>query len=196
MFYASLFYQRLFESGQVQIQLPEDLPTDFYLLTLHRAENTNNPKRLTEIVMALNNLREYSGVFPMHPRTRKALSALGLQLASHVRTIEPVGFLEMLALENRCRFVVTDSGGVQKEAFFFGKPCITLRDQTEWVETVQAGWNTIVGADSKRIRQAFRSIEVPKEYPSFYGEGDCGAKILTTLMEDECNLSSIGDSSN
>jgi UDP-GlcNAc3NAcA epimerase len=179
---ASLFYRRLIEQEGANRRLPDRLPEDFYLLTLHRAENTDEPARLKAIVDALNDLPEYSGVFPMHPRTRKALTAQGLRLAPHIRTIEPVGFLEMLALESRCRFVVTDSGGVQKEAFFFGKPCITLRDQTEWVETVQSGWNTLVGADPQRIRSAFEHVQVPTEKPQLYGDGDSGSRILSVIM--------------
>jgi len=182
MFDASLFYRRLIEQGGVESQLPGGLPADFYLLTLHRPENTDDPARLKAIVETLNGLNGHFGVFPLHPRTRKAVAAQGLRLAPHIRAIEPVGFLEMLALESRCRFIVTDSGGVQKEAFFFGKPCITLRDQTEWVETVQSGWNTLTGADPERIRQAFERLRIPAERPAFYGDGDSGSKILFIIM--------------
>ncbi|HJX41808.1 MAG TPA: UDP-N-acetylglucosamine 2-epimerase (non-hydrolyzing) [Anaerolineales bacterium] len=181
MFDASLYYRRLIAEGGVELRLPPGLPADFYLLTLHRAENTDDPARLQAIVEALNGMDGHSAVFPVHPRTRKMLAAQGLSLAQHIRAIEPVGYLEMLALENRCRFVVTDSGGVQKEAFFFGKPCITLRDQTEWVETVQSGWNTLAGADPARIRGAFLDVRAPAQRPAFYGDGDSGSKILSIL---------------
>jgi UDP-GlcNAc3NAcA epimerase len=181
MFDACLYYRRLIEEGRAELRLPSGLPADFYLLTLHRAENTDDPARLRAIVQTLNDLDGYPGVFPVHPRTRKVLASQGLRLAAHVRVIEPVGYLEMLALEGRCRFVVTDSGGVQKEAFFFGKPCITLRDQTEWVETVGSGWNTLTGADPARIRRAFQGLQVPAERPAFYGDGAAGAKILSIL---------------
>ncbi len=181
MFDASLYYRRLIDEGGAELRLPPGLPADFYLLTLHRAENTDDPARLRAIVEALNGLDGHPGVFPVHPRTRKMLAAQGLRLAPHIRAIEPVGYLEMLALEGRCRFVVTDSGGVQKEAFFFGKPCITLRDQTEWVETVRSGWNTLTGADPARIRGAFHSVRAPGERPAFYGDGDSGSRIFSIL---------------
>jgi UDP-N-acetylglucosamine 2-epimerase len=182
MYDASLFYRRLIEQGGAETRLPGGLPADFYLLTLHRAENTDDPARLRAIVESLNGLKGHSGVFPIHPRTRQALAGQGLALGPHIRTIEPVGFLEMLALESRCRFIVTDSGGVQKEAFFFQKPCITLRDQTEWVETVQSGWNTLAGADPARIRRAFQGLRVPAGRPAFFGNGDSGSKILSILV--------------
>jgi UDP-GlcNAc3NAcA epimerase len=182
MYDASLYYRRMVKEGAAKLQLPAGLPADFYLLTLHRAENTDDPARLRAIVEALNALDGQPGVFPVHPRTRKMLTVQGMRLASHIRLIEPVGYLEMLALEDRCRFVVTDSGGVQKEAFFFGKPCITLRERTEWVETVQSGWNTLAGADPLRIRSAFQNLRVPSKQPAFYGDGDAGSKILTTLL--------------
>jgi UDP-GlcNAc3NAcA epimerase len=178
---ASLYYRALIEEGRVELTLPPGLPADFYLLTVHRAENTDDPARLRAIVDTLNNLTGHPGVFPMHPRTRKMLTGQGLRLASHILAIEPVGFLEMLGLESRCRFIVTDSGGVQKEALFLGKPCITLRDQTEWVGTVQAGWNTLVGADPQKIRLAFEQLRVPGERPAFYGSGDAGSKILSLI---------------
>ncbi len=147
MYDASLFYRTMLE-GMLAEQ--RSLPSaNFYLLTLHRAENTDNPERLAAIVEALNSLDNFKGVFPIHPRTRKALQRQGQKLKAHIKVVEPVGFLEMLRLEEACDFVVTDSGGLQKEAYFFAKPCITLRDQTEWVETVEAGWNVIVGADKE-----------------------------------------------
>jgi UDP-GlcNAc3NAcA epimerase len=183
MFDASLYYRRLIEQGRVESRLPSGIPEDFYLLTLHRPENTDDPARLQAIVEALNSLNRHFGVFPVHPRTRKMLLAHGLALAPHIQVIGPVGFLEMIALESRCRFIVTDSGGVQKEAFFFAKPCITLRDQTEWVETVQSGWNTLAGADPARIRRAFESVHVPSERPAFYGDGESGSRILSILMK-------------
>jgi UDP-GlcNAc3NAcA epimerase len=182
MFDAALFYRGLLEQGDAESRLPAGLPDDFYLLTLHRPENTDDPRRLRTIIEALNGLEGFRGVFPVHPRTRKAFAAQGLRLAPHLRAIEPVGYLEMLELERCCRFIVTDSGGVQKEAFFFGKPCITLRDQTEWIETVQSGWNTLVVAEAAKIRQAFEHLHIPSEQPAYYGDGNCGSRILSILM--------------
>ena len=179
---AFLYYRRLVEEDGMGNRLPRGIPEDFYLLTLHRAENTDDPARLKAIIDALNGLKGQFGVFSIHPRTRKMLSAQGLVLAPHIRAIEPVGYLEMLALESRCRFIVTDSGGMQKEAFFFAKPCITLRDRTEWIETVQSGWNTLTGADPEKIRHAFESVRLPTERPGFYGDGETGSRILSILL--------------
>jgi UDP-GlcNAc3NAcA epimerase len=181
MYDASLFYRKLLAKGEEKAQLTFTVPKDFYLLTLHRAENTNDPERLRSIVTALNGLSDHLGIFPAHPRTRKALHDAGLRFGRHILMTEPIGFFEMLHLEERCRFIVTDSGGVQKEAIFFGKPCITLRDQTEWVETVESGWNTLVGADADKIRQAFGNLRVPPTKPSFYGKGDSGIKMLEII---------------
>jgi UDP-GlcNAc3NAcA epimerase len=179
MYDASLFYRNMLAE---QRSVPSD---KFYLLTLHRAENTDNPERLAAIVEALNSLDNFKGVFPIHPRTRKALTKQGLELKPHVKLIEPVGFLEMLCLEEACEFIVTDSGGLQKEAYFFAKPCITLRDQTEWVETVKAGWNVIVGADKEKILNAFNDLKSnsrPAYSPSFYGNGLAGTKIVEKII--------------
>lgn len=179
MYDASLFYRSMVAE---QRSVP---PDNFYLLTLHRAENTDNPERLTAIVEALNSLDNFKGVFPIHPRTCKALEREGLRLKAHIKVIEPVGFLEMLRLEEACEFIVTDSGGLQKEAYFFAKPCITLRDQTEWVETVEAGWNVIVGADKEKIVTAFNDLKSnsrPAHSPALYGNGRAGAKIIEKII--------------
>jgi UDP-GlcNAc3NAcA epimerase len=159
------------------------LPQGFFLLTLHRAENTDDPKRLASIVRAINARPDVPAVFPVHPRTRKMLEKMDLQFGAHVRMIDPIGYFEMLCLEDACSFVVTDSGGVQKEAFFFNKPCITLRDSTEWVELVECGWNTLVGADESKILQALDHIAVPRDpKPLLYGDGDTARLILNYLV--------------
>tara|TARA_R110001599_G_scaffold68408_9_gene192725 strand:- start:5938 stop:7014 length:1077 start_codon:yes stop_codon:yes gene_type:complete len=123
----------------------------FILTTLHRAENTDNPQRLEAIVAALNHLHTHLApvVLPLHPRTRKVIAEQGLSLNVHI--MEPVGYLEMLWLLQHTNLVLTDSGGVQKEAYFMGKACVTMRDQTEWVELVEVGANVLVGADTGRI---------------------------------------------
>lgn len=127
----------------------------YVLATVHRAENTNDPERLKSIFEALVRIAKegLTVVFPIHPRTRKAAEILGLSL-SGVRVLEPVSYLDMLILEKHARVILTDSGGVQKEAFFFKVPCVTLREETEWVETVKNGWNVLAGCDTDRIVQA------------------------------------------
>jgi UDP-GlcNAc3NAcA epimerase len=150
-------------------------------LTIHRAENTDDPLRLSSIVNAINDLTDYNFIFPVHPRTRKILEQQDLVFASHVKMIEPVGYLEMIAYEAACSAVLTDSGGVQKEAFFFHKPCITMRDSTEWVELVDSGWNTLTGADMDKIICAVKNLHIPNEYPALYGDGNCAQKICDLL---------------
>jgi UDP-GlcNAc3NAcA epimerase len=179
MYEASLFYR---ERARTQRRAISKLPAKFALLTIHRAENTDDPARLSAIIEALNHFTDIEFVFPVHPRTRKILQQMGLNLASHIHAIEPVGYFDMLVLEDLCSFVVTDSGGVQKEAYFFGKPCITLRDTTEWAELVAAGWNTLVGADTVRIMKALRQMPQYGQPGALYGDGTTSRIIADTLV--------------
>ncbi|MEM3433324.1 MAG: UDP-N-acetylglucosamine 2-epimerase, partial [Candidatus Methanomethyliaceae archaeon] len=119
----------------------------------------------------------------LHPRTRKQAEALGLS-PNGVRVLEPVSYLDMLLLEKNARVILTDSGGVQKEAFFFRVPCVTLREETEWVETVEAGWNTLVGCDPHRIIQAVNRVQLPNNcQPSLYGDGRAAKRIVRNLAQ-------------
>jgi UDP-GlcNAc3NAcA epimerase len=157
---------------------------EFALATVHRAENTDDPERLRAIAGALDRIaREMCPVvWPMHPRTRKRLSEIGC-LTGAVTTIEPVSYLEMLLLEGRARLILTDSGGVQKEAYFFHAPCITLRDETEWVETLEHGCNVLTGADEERIFSAAGQIGKAGPWTAAYGDGNAGAAILKALAD-------------
>ena len=135
---------------------------DYALATVHRAENTNDPVRLRNILEALNELGERV-VLPMHPRTTAAVAATGWQPRDTVTVIEPQGYLDMIQLEGSARVVLTDSGGVQKEAFWLGVPCVTLRDETEWTETLADGRNVLAGADRARIVQSGRAaLDAPR----------------------------------
>jgi UDP-GlcNAc3NAcA epimerase len=161
-------------------------PGDYVLVTCHRAENTDDPKRLRAVFQALHRIAERrTVVFPVHPRTRAAASRDGIMpLLERCQVIEPVSYLDMVALEQDAAVIVTDSGGVQKEAFFFGVPCITMRDETEWVETVQLRWNTLVGADADRISDAVLSASRPAAGPSQpgpYGSGQSALSIARCL---------------
>ncbi len=153
----------------------------YLLVTIHRAENTDEPARVASIVDALNALDE-PVVFPAHPRTRRAMATAGVELSPHVRLIDPLGYVEMMSLTRSARLVLTDSGGLQKEAYWLGVPCLTLRDQTEWVETVEAGWNTLVGADREWIVDAVRTVAPPGSRPDLYGDGG-GAERCVDLLE-------------
>lgn len=150
---------------------------EYVMATLHRAENTDDPVRLREILAALADLNE-PVVLPLHPRTRAAIAREGLEVSDGVRLLAPLGYLDMIQLEQSARVIVTDSGGVQKEAYWLGVPCVTIRDSTEWVETVNTGWNRLVGADRGAIVSAIRSTERPSARPSLYGEAGAARRIV------------------
>lgn len=153
---------------------------NFYLLTIHRAENTDDPKKLKNIVDALNAI-EKRAICPMHPRTLKQLEKFNLKFKPHIKIIKPVGYLEMLTLQAMCDFIVTDSGGVQKEAFFSNKSCITLREQTEWVETVNNNNNILCGTDKDKITTALISVNQFSPTSNPFGNGNTGELILNIL---------------
>jgi len=158
-----------------------DLPS-YILLTLHRAENVDDHERLAAIVGGLHVALPV--IFPVHPRTRAMLAAAGGALPPNVVPLDPVGYLEMVALETRAALIATDSGGVQKEAYLAGVPCVTLRDQTEWVETVAAGWNRVVGADPEAIAAALADppfMDRDRPRPSLYGDGNAATEIVVAL---------------
>ena len=162
-----------------------DIPANFILATLHRAENTDNPQRLADIVEALNQIHHDHApvVLPLHPRTRKIIGQQGLELDVHL--IDPVGYFEMIWLLDHSQLVLTDSGGVQKEAFFFGKACVTMRDQTEWVELVDAGVNELVGAERERIVDAV-ARNIGREVwdtEHLFGGGEASQRIVAELVK-------------
>lgn len=181
MYDAALFYAA--RAPKIEGTAAADYAADgFYLATVHRAENTDDPVRLKNIFAALEAL-ERPLVLPVHPRTRKKLAELGMAPGGAVKLVDPVGYLEMVALERAARVILTDSGGMQKEALFHRTPCVTLRDETEWVETVEAGWNVLAGADPARIAEAvehFEHVDLP-EPPALYGSGDAGGEIARLI---------------
>lgn len=157
----------------------------FGLVTLHRPENTDEAVKLEALVAGMNQVSERIPlVIPIHPRTKRKLSEFGLSFADSVQVIEPVGYLDMLALLHRCQVVITDSGGLQKEAFYLGRPCVTAREETEWVETVELGWNRLVGADPAMMLtacQAFLESPPSRSREGVYGDGHAGEKIAAVL---------------
>lgn len=181
MFDSVLFYRA--KAQQSRIMQTTNLEcNNFVLVTLHRAENTNDPERLKSICTALNEVNAMMPVvLPLHPRTKAYLAANNISLSAKV--IDPVGYFDMLSLLDNCRMVMTDSGGLQKESYFFGKFCITLRDQTEWTELVSAGVNALAGASSSHIVELFnqhREVVVDTK-GSLYGDGHAAGKIAQRL---------------
>jgi len=148
------------EHGKESTAVQEELglqPKKFLLATIHRAENTDNPERLKRILCAFNQVDEII-IWPVHPRTEKKLEELDWQPSSNIHLIKPIGYLEMIKLEKNARIILTDSGGIQKEAYWLGVPCVTLRDETEWIETINSGWNQLAGTDTQSILKAIQTI--------------------------------------
>ncbi len=183
MYDASLYYTRGDTAGVLRAH---DLEAGKYVLaTVHRAENTDDRERLVAILSALNQLAvELPVLLPLHPRTRAVLGQLDAACHDRLRIIAPVGYLEMLALEKHARLVATDSGGVQKEAYFFGVPCVTLRAETEWQELVDSGWNRLAPPGScdamlSTLRAALQAQKGSAE--QLYGAGDAAGRIVEAL---------------
>jgi UDP-GlcNAc3NAcA epimerase len=183
MFDAALYYgDRAQEKSRI-IQTLALSPKKFVLATIHRAENTDKPERLHSIMAALNWIAsEMPVILPLHPRTKQKLVLTDFPA---VTFIDPLGYLDMVMLEKNARIIVTDSGGVQKEAYFHGVPCVTVRDETEWVELVEVGANILAGAHSDNIIAAFQQMynrKIPVD--RLYGEADSAGKIIEKLLSD------------
>lgn len=180
---AATYYSQTSERKR---KLSEDIfQGDFILATLHRAENTDDPTRLRGIVDALNMLhKSIRVVMPLHPRTKKTIEANGLKL--NIDLIDPVGYFDMIELLKHCKLVVTDSGGLQKEAYFFEKNCVTVRDETEWVELVENGFNLLAGADTELILDHVQTmLNRSSDFSSqLYGNGHSGEIIVKVLLEN------------
>jgi len=183
----------LFHAGRAQrtSSMPACLglePKSYYLATVHRAENTDDPARLAGILEAFRRI-DLPIVLPLHPRTRQILGPGLEQIGGHVRPIDPVPYLDMLMLQRHARLILTDSGGVQKEAYWLGVPCVTLRDETEWMELVASGWSRLAGASAEAILAAvaaFASASPPHESGdprNLYGDGHSAQRILALLAE-------------
>ena len=172
------------DETRVALERFEVEPGGYYLATVHRASNSDNEQHLKSIIDAFA-AADKPVLWAVHPRTAKNIEAFGLQArldsAENIRTIPPVSYVETVGLLKGSVALLTDSGGMQKEAYFFGVPCVTLREETEWVETVELGWNRLVGADTARIMAAMASIEHPSTRPDVYGDGHAAEAILAAL---------------
>jgi UDP-N-acetylglucosamine 2-epimerase len=161
---------------------------NYYLATLHRAENTDDPKRLKSILKALAKIaKDIPVLLPLHPRTKKMIRVQRLiKEAKGIQLIDPVSYLDMLTLEKHAKVILTDSGGVQKEAYWFRVPCITLRDETEWMETIRSGWNVLVGTEMDRILKEARARNersLPLNTTGIFGDGKASEKIIQGLYD-------------
>jgi UDP-N-acetylglucosamine 2-epimerase len=155
----------------------------FVLATLHRAQNTDNPTRLQSILSAFSDI-DVQVVFPIHPRTHKSIVENKINIASNIHIIEPVSYFEMLQLLKECEYVLTDSGGLQKEAYYAGKKCITLREETEWIELVEVGMNKVTGVNSDDILSSIPWAKTSEKITNpIYGDGSAGKKIIHSLYE-------------
>jgi len=174
----AIFYKELAVKPKIELE------GEYLLSTIHRAENTDDLERLNAIVSALNEIaKEIQIVLPLHPRTKAILK--NNHIETNFTIIDPVGYLEMVYLIKNSKLVMTDSGGLQKEAFFFEKPCITLRDETEWVELIEHGFNILVGADSGKILETYNNYAslFSKDYAlDLYGAGKASKKIIEELL--------------
>jgi len=183
MFDVTLYYR---EKAREQIDLSQwgISECNYVLCTIHRAENTNDTMRLASILEALREIStSIQVILPLHPRTKNLIRELNKEVwLDGLMIIDPLPYLEMLRLEMSAKVILTDSGGVQKEAYFNQVPCITMRDETEWVETVDLGWNQIAGADKELILEKFNTLQVPAVRNSApYGSGRASYKILEVI---------------
>jgi UDP-GlcNAc3NAcA epimerase len=188
MFDTFLFNRKLAEEQSLILSKLRLDSKEYCLVTIHRQENTDSEERLSNIIEALNRLCSPSRPFivPLHPRTRKIIDQSNGKrpsISPFIQMLEPVSYLDMILLETHSRAVLTDSGGVQKEAFFSQVPCVTLRDETEWVELVENGYNVVVGNDPEDICRGF-SMMVEKTIPinsRLYGDGQASERIVVAM---------------
>lgn len=195
MFDNSMYFSSIANEKQGLVEKLQLTPGEFILCTIHRDSNTDKPEHLNQIIRGLLQIQRISNqmlVLPLHPRTRKKMTELlepavaeELQDNSRIQVIDPAGFLDMISLESRCSMVITDSGGVQKEAFFFKKPCIILREQTEWVEIVENGNALLVGSSEEKLIEAYHQLTIKKDftYPPFFGDGYASEEICRLMIE-------------
>jgi UDP-GlcNAc3NAcA epimerase len=195
MFDNSMFFSNIAKEKVGIVEQLELTKEAFILCTIHRDSNTDNAENLNQIIRGLLQIQRVSNqsiVLPLHPRTRKKMTELlnpsvAKELSDNLKihVIDPAGFLDMISLESNCSLVITDSGGVQKEAFFFQKPCVILREQTEWVEIVENGNALLVGSSEEKLIKAYHQLTTKKDYtyPPFFGDGHASEEICRLMLE-------------
>ncbi|MDS1003602.1 UDP-N-acetylglucosamine 2-epimerase (non-hydrolyzing) [Clostridium sporogenes] len=180
MFDAVLHFKKLAKQNETILDKISVKSGEYILATIHRAENTNNINKLKNIIEALN-ISKRKIVLPLHPRSKKYMEDYNLKFSDNVKLIKPLGYLDMITLEMNSEKIITDSGGVQKEAFFMKKPCITIRNETEWIETVQDGWNVIVGTNKEKILESIVYFKPKRKQQTIFGNGKASDKILDII---------------
>ncbi len=182
MYDAVLLFAPLAEQRSKVLATYKLRPREYYLATVHRPYNTDAPAKMAAIISALSQL-QYPVVFPMHPRTMKYMKQFGIEMPLNVVVIEPIGYLDMLVLQRNAKVILTDSGGMQKEACFACTPCVTLRPETEWAETVESGWNALAWADANVILQQVSRQERASPKPvSAFGDGKAAQAIIARVQ--------------
>ena len=193
MYDAALAFGEIAEQNSTILSSLQLGAKQFYLCTVHRAENTDSQERLSQIMQALIEIArpDCPVVLPLHPRTKKYLHTWQLypkiEADKTLRLIEPVDYLDMIMLERQAKAILTDSGGVQKEAYFHRTPCITLRDETEWVETIASGWNQLAGYRKKNILECLEN-EMQKTDIAEYGDGHAADRIIQSFVADRLSF--------
>ena len=186
MYDALLENIKIAEKSSILEKLEID-PQQYYLVTVHRQSNTDNIENLSNILEALSKV-DYKIIFPVHPRTQKFIKIHGLEekIKKNISIIQPVGYIDFLWLEKNAKMIITDSGGIQKEAYLLKVLCITLRENTEWIETVEDGWNVLVGSDKEKIIDNMKNFIPRQKQSNHFGDGKASKKIKNIL--DEANL--------
>ena len=182
--YDSLLYNiKLAEKNSNILEKLKLKSKGYALATVHRAENTDNPEKLNPIFIALSKIAQdgLPVIIPLHPRTRKNLNNSGAYQLNSLIIIDPVSYLDMLLLEKQSKVILTDSGGVQKEAYWLEVPCVTLRNETEWVETLESEWNVLVGSEPSHIIKATEKSRLRLKIKDIYGEGKAADQIILIL---------------
>ncbi len=187
MYDSILYYSKIAEEKSILLEEVGLRSPEYYLATLHRAENTDDPKKLKSVCRALDEIGKRTPVvLPLHPRTKRIIKGCHLfSQFKNIKFMEPVSYLDMLTLERNAKAILTDSGGVQKEAYWFRVPCFTLREETEWMETVKSGWNVLVGTSVGRIVREVSQKERRRKYPKgnkIFGDGKASQKIVQILL--------------
>ena len=183
MYDAALYFSKISERKSTILNKLNLRPKEYILATVHRQENTNSSEKLKNIFTALSKAT-IQVIIPMHPRTKNKLDEFDISINSKINIIDPVGYLDMIMLEKKALKIATDSGGIQKEAYFYNVPCITMREETEWVELVEIGANYLSGSDYKKIVKQLQSSKQINFQQSLYGYGNTAEKIVSILLKE------------